>query len=151
MHLRPGFSLLELLVAAAMMAAALVPIVWMASHNLDALRVDRQRTFAEALCHDTLERLGSSQAHPLRVLSGSGNLLAATDPWIAHPELFRSMGYEKLSERRELHMSLALIRDVGPELDMLACEVSWKAESGRRGEKVRYARFLTYDHTPQVH
>ena len=144
-----GFSLLELLVSAAIMSAALVPIVWMASHNLEALRVDRQRTLAEALCHDTLERLGSSQAHPLRLLSGTAALLSAKDPWIAHPDLFRSMGYDQL-EREHLHMSLSLQRDVGPELDMLSCEVSW-AQDGRRPERVRYSRFLTYDHTPQIH
>lgn len=151
---RRGVSFVELLIASAVLVAALLPVVSMANHNVEMLRSERSRLLAEALCHDILERLGRSQSHPAAILTASANpkVLSATDPWLAHPELFESMGYpmEAIAARTGLHMSISLERAVAPELDLLVCEVSWLSEGWtRRLERFRYARFLTYGHMPQ--
>jgi hypothetical protein len=150
---RHGVSFIELLIAVALLAAALIPVVSMANHNLEMLRSERLRLLAEALCHDVLERLGRSQAYPANLLlPGPGDKLVAIDPWISHPELFEGIGYpmRELAARTSLHLSISLQRAVAPELDLLVCEVSWLSEGWtRRTEKYRYARFLTYGHLPQ--
>lgn len=153
--MRRGISLVELLIAAAVLGVALLPVVSMANHNVEMLRSERARLLAEALCHDILERLGRSQSHPAALLSpGSNpNSLSADDPWVAHPDLFDAMGYHRMdavAAQAKLHMTITLERAVAPELDLLTCEVSWLSEGWtKKSEHFRYARFLTYGHMPQ--
>lgn len=147
--------MIELLIAAAVLAAALLPIVSMANHNVELQRAERLRVLAEALSHDLLERIGRSQSYPGQILQPSANpkLAVALDPWVAHRELFAQMGYsdiEAIASRVNMHMSVSLERGVAPELDLLICEISWVSDGWtRKPEKYRYARFLTYGHMPQ--
>lgn len=153
--MRGGVSLVEILIAVAVLGAALFPVVSMANHNLEMLRAERARMQAEALCHDTLERLGRSQSYAAAILTPSPNpsILIATDPWNTHPDLFASMGYpgmHVIATQAKLHMSISLERTVAPELDLLNCEVSWVSDGWtKKSERFRYSRFLTYGHMPQ--
>ena len=151
---RRGFSILELLIASAVLGVALLPVISMANHNVEMLRSERLRLLAEALSHDILERVGRSQSHPSTILQQSANpkLMVALDPWIAHPELFDGIGYpqmDKVAEAAKMHMSVSLERGVAPELDLLVCEVSWVSDGwSKRAERFKYSRFLTYGHMP---
>lgn len=155
MSARRGVSFVELLIAVSVMGAALMPIVGMANHNVEMLRAERSRLLAESLCHDILERFGRSQSYPASILTGSPDqkISIATDPWVAHPELFDALGYPQMdavAAQAGMHLTVMLERGAAPELDLLICEVSW-ASSGwtNKVERFRYSRFLTYGHMPQ--
>ena len=155
--LRRGVSIVELLIAAAVLGVAMMPVVSMANHNVEMLRAERSRLLAEALCHDVLERLGRSQSYPSAIMTASANpkKLSATDPWLDHPEFFNAMGYTgmmAIAAQANLHMVVSLERAVAPELDLIECEVSWVSDGWtRRNEHYRYSRFLTYGHMPSPH
>ena len=151
---RAALSLVEVLLALAVLAVLGVAVLAMTGQSVEALRVDRVRAAAEELCRSTVERFGTGednvQAH-LAPLADQPGTLAADDLWERIPEVYRAMGFTRLAElktRNGLAMRVCLRGGVEPGLDVLTCDVSWRDDRGasRPPEHVKYTRFILRDH-----
>ena len=154
--LRPaGLTLLEVVVAATLMAVLAIPVLRLATRNVELTRFDRVRLAAEALCHDTLERFGRAQDGLQVHLSRSTTdpaVYEATDPWNLLGGRFGAMGYDQialLAWRYDLRLRVRLRVDLIPGLDLLTCEASWRVERDgpARRDRVQYERFIIHEHT----
>jgi len=149
-----GFTTVEVLIAATIISFALLPILLMVQRNVETARLDRVRVFAETLCHNTLERFGRSEDLVLLFLSrspGRPNVYSGTDLWRDNPELRSQLGIDAAEELLAvygIHMSVALLVNQQPGMDLLSCRVSWVNDRGdrRRTDVVSYARYLIHDH-----
>jgi hypothetical protein len=149
-----GFTTVEILVAATIISFALLPALFMIRHNVETARLDRVRVFAESLCHNALERFGRSEDLVILFLSRSAgrlNIYTGTDLWKEHPDLGSQLGIEAAAELLavyDIHMTVALLVNEQPGMDLLSCRVNWRSDRGdsRRTEAVSYARYLIHDH-----
>lgn len=149
---RNGSTIVEVIVALAVVSIALMPVLSLVSRGFDATRMDRVRVEVEALCHNLLERFGRGQdGLELRLEPVPGDPGLARAPARTHGELLRLAGHSRalaLAWRYDLAMRLELRSDVRPGLDLLTCEISWLDDRTGRGRRdsVTYKRFLIHEH-----
>jgi len=147
--MRRGLALVEVLLAAGLLAALGGAVLLMTGQSVDALRVDRVRMGAEELCRATVERFGRGEDNLQARLSPSveAGVLTGENLWEQMPEVYAAMGFPRAAEqaRRDgLAMKVRLRRGAEPGLDVLTCEVAFRAT--RLPERVVYTRFLLHDH-----
>jgi len=151
---KSAFTIVEVLIAIAIVSSLGLPVMYMASQNLRTLKYDRVRIAAEEICHATIERFGLGQDNVqafLTPVSGEPKSLEAVDLWTKTPEVYRLMGCVRIDElvaRNGLSMKVRLEQEVSPSVDLFVCQVSWTNDgrSSKRPNKVVYARFILRDH-----
>jgi hypothetical protein len=158
LHSAPGdprraVSLVEVSVAATLLACAGLPLMTTVCRSVTAVRVDTLRVHAETLCHNALERLGRCPAN-VRALAH-----ASTDPatleaelsWLTEPETIRQLAcspMHSVTADTDLRLVVRLRKGVEPGLDELTCRVLWTTRRGRssRTSQVSYSRFILHAH-----
>ncbi|MBI4864902.1 MAG: hypothetical protein HY815_32280 [Candidatus Riflebacteria bacterium] len=151
---RVALSIIEVLVAVAVLSAVGLPVIYMASRSVETLRLDRTRVAAEEICHGTIERFGRGQDNLqayLTPLATDPRTLEARNLWERIPEVYSEMGCSRIPEMVEKNgLSMKICRRPGtvPGLDILSCEVSWTRDrqSVRKRDSVTYVRFILNEH-----
>lgn len=148
MRTRPGFTILEILIAVTVIAIAMLPILVMSQNNVKGAEMDRVRLVCEALCRSMLERFGEPKAYPVLfslLTPGAGTLREAADLHVRlleqAPQVDELRG---LIAYHDIHSKLTLSQDVDPHLHLITAEVTWKVQRGARvrEESIRYSRFI---------
>ncbi len=144
-------SIVEVLLAAGVLAGLGVAVMVMTGQSVNALRVDRVRVAAEEICHATVERFGRGSDN-VQVLMQPGDepgAFVANNLWERAPDAYAAMGFTRVRElaaQNGLAMRLEL-KPVERGLDVLTCEVSWNGDRrGARAERVQYSRWILHDH-----
>ncbi|MBI4858700.1 MAG: type II secretion system protein [Candidatus Riflebacteria bacterium] len=146
---RVGFSVVEILIAVAVISLSMLPILYLASSNLEAARVDRVRLVCEILCRNILERYGSLEGNPWPSLPAGPDpkVREAADLWRQDYVLMGGLQSEEFEQIIRLHEVRSLTRveaDVKPGLDRVTSQVTWKISRGSatRVDFVRYSRLV---------
>jgi Tfp pilus assembly protein PilV len=151
---RSGLTIIEVLVSVTIISLALLPILYMASRNVETARLDRVRVAAEAICHNVLERFGRAEDNAASFLEadpGEPGTYTGTDIWNKFPHLRPLLGIDRvavLMAQAKMEVTLTLKARTAPGMDTLSCKVAWVADPNvtKRPESISYERFVLRDH-----
>lgn len=151
---RSAVTMVEILVSVTIVSLALLPILYLASRNVETARLDRVRIAAEALCHNVLERLGRAEDNPERFLvpdSPDQTSFSGQDIWQQSAHLTEAIGLDAVGpviRDHQLHMIVSLKKGTPAGMDTLTCKVTWLSNADRnpRPESITYQRFILRDH-----
>lgn len=152
---RGAVTMVEILVSVTIVSLALLPILYLASRNVETARLDRVRIAAEGLCHNVLERLGRADDNPAFVLvpdSPAMTSYTGQDIWQQSAHLAEAIGIDAVApviRDHQLHMIVSLKKDTPVRrMDTLTCKVTWLSNADRspRPESITYQRFILREH-----
>lgn len=143
---RRALSLVELLVALAVLTAAALPALLLHASTARAVRVDRARLACEALCVNLTGWFGRWENDPWELLAPTSDPRerVGVDVWTRDRELRAALADRELDEvvaAYGVETTIQLIREVEPDVHQLTVEVTWDAAPERR-ERVSHARLL---------
>jgi prepilin-type N-terminal cleavage/methylation domain-containing protein len=152
---RDGFTVVEILIAVAVVSISMVPILYLASANLETARVDRIRLVCEILCRNILERYGSLEDNPWLSLPAGPNpkVREAADLWKQDYILrgsSQSDEFDRIVKAQDVHSLTRVERDVKPGLDRITSQVAWRVSRGSatRADSITYIRFVRSPTSP---
>ena len=144
--------MVEVLISVTIIALSLLPILYLASHNVETTRLDRVRAAAEQLCHNTLELFGHAEDNPFQYLSQSP---AQPTDWVgtnlfsANPYLRDALGGDtiqvlQLETLNQFTQYVTLFQNKPPGMNTLSCKVTWMSDQNhtRKQESVEYVRYV---------
>jgi type II secretory pathway pseudopilin PulG len=151
---RGAITLVEILISVTIISLSLLPILYLASRNVETARLDRVRIAAEAMCHNVLERLGRAEDNPERFLVPDSPALASytgQDIWQQSQHLTEAIGVdavEPVIRNHQLHMIVSLKKNTPAGMDTLTCKVTWLSDADRnpKPESITYQRFILREH-----
>lgn len=143
---RRALSLVELLVALAVLTAAALPALWLQVSTARAVRVDRARLACEALCVNLTGWFGRWENDPWELLTPTSDPRerVGVDIWKRDVQLRQALedpGLEEVLAAHAVETTVQMIHDVEPDVHQLTVEVTWDAAPERR-ERVSHARLL---------
>lgn len=145
---RSGIAMTEVLVAAALVAGACVPLLGLGQRNVAAVRTDRVKVIAETLCSGMVERMGQPQDDVEAYLKPTQDpqVLEATNLWDEYGLLFDSkvrLACAQLAADYDLKFTVR-VRVVEPGMKILTCTARWTVQSGgaKRDQEVEHARLI---------
>lgn len=145
----PGFTVVEILMAVAVLSFTMVPVLYLTSAQVTVAKVDRVRLLANALCLATLERFGRYENSPWDFLSPTENPRerVGMDLWRRDPllgALVNDPGVRTLFTVHDVKSSIFMVRDLEPGLHQIVSDVDWRVDTGTnsRRERVTYSRFV---------
>ena len=147
---RGGLTLVEVLIAVTIISLSLMPILYLASRNVETVRLDRVRVAAEAICHNTLERFGRAEDNCRYFLtqdSKDPNKFTGVNLWASNDHLKEALGTESLEKMIELNsmrMTVVLELEKPPGMASLTCSVIWDSDHDKfhKTENLTYTRYI---------
>lgn len=153
---REAFTLIEVLLALAVLTLFLLPVFQLSTRNVEEVRFDSVELVCTTLGRTILERFGREELESLHLLDATSdpNVKRAVDVWRRSPELTQLLGQHQIRqvmETYEVKTILTVRKSIQEGLNQITSEVQWRNRKGASGQTFRTMRYSRlYSDAPRL-